>query len=606
MRADLITVTANRSALPATREATLQPVRHPFAWVIVWFALLIALTVGVSVIAPTGWLGSDDTSYHSAAEHLLAGKTIVRAHHQFARMAMVVPVATSMWLFGDSPLTVVLPNIIASALCVSLAVAIGRLLWGWWEGLCAGTVVATLPFFRVLASTAYPDMQACLWATVAVLLAVIGVQMSRRRVALAIGVGSGFALGLAASATLLSAVSVVGVIAVAWMLSPHRRRDRLAWLTAVVVGGLTCLLVDGLYHLVVADDFWFKLHAVQGTRTLEELYPPKGYYDAATFSELVWKRLTMILHPDTSGFGKLGMLFWPVVLAVLVFCPRGRCMAVWALATYLIVSFAPVNFKYGPKPYHAVYGRQILVACIPFALCFAWLSRRTAELVFHPSWVQRGWPVAFAAIVAIAYADPSELSGFLHRPTQRVGVALQQIIAATDWDDEREIFVPASIYWRHRILFPDELRPRLRVAVDESAPRWWRHVSVDIVSRTAPLPGQNHAYLIATPTQLRGELEGWDYGVGLPRSELAAWQDASPLITISLRKDRTIGPVTGDTVSGKPLLVLLGSPSHSARQEAKVTMRPIGIESTGPAAGGSDPGGACDTVVNAKPVHEDR
>lgn len=606
MGADQMTVTANRSALPATREATLQPTRHTRSWVAAWFALLIVVTVGVSVIAPTGWLGSDDTSYHSAAEHLLAGQTMIRAHHQFARMAMVVPVAASMWLFGDSPLTVALPNVIASALCVSLVVMIGRLLWGWWEGLCAGTVVATLPFFRVLASTGYPDIQACLWATVAVLLAIVGAQMSRRRAALAIGVGSGFALGLAASATLLSAVTVVGVIAVAWMLSPNSRRDRLTWLAAVVVGGVACLFVDGLYHLVVADDFWFKLHAVQSTRALEELYPPKGYYDAATFSELLWKRLTMILHPDTSGFGKLGMFFWPVVLAVLVLCPRGRCMAVWALATYLIVSFAPVNFKYGPKPYHAVYGRQILIACVPFALCFAWLSRRTAELAFHPSRVQRGWPVAFAAIVAVAYADPSELSGFRDRPTQRVGVALQQIIAATDWDDEREIFLPASIYWRHRILFPDELRPRLRVAVDQGAPRWWRHVSVDIVSRTKPLPGRDDAYLIATPTQLRGELEGWDYGVGLPRSELTAWQNASPLITISLRKDRTIGPVTGDADSEVPLLVLLGDPTKGARQSARVTVRPIGVESTGQSRRGSDPGGAYDTIVNAKPVDEDR
>ena len=61
------------------------------SWFVPWFAALIIVTVGIRIADPTGWLGSDDWSYHSAAEHLLAGKTIERPHHHFARMAVVVP-----------------------------------------------------------------------------------------------------------------------------------------------------------------------------------------------------------------------------------------------------------------------------------------------------------------------------------------------------------------------------------------------------------------------------------------------------------------------------------------------------------------------------------
>ena len=118
-----------------------------------WFAALLVLTIGLRVADPTGWLGSDDASYYSAAEHILAGEPIQRLHHHFARMAVILPVAASLSVFGDSAIAVALPMYIASTLCVVLVVVLGRLVWGWWEGLCAATVVSVLPYFHVLSTT---------------------------------------------------------------------------------------------------------------------------------------------------------------------------------------------------------------------------------------------------------------------------------------------------------------------------------------------------------------------------------------------------------------------------------------------------------------------
>jgi hypothetical protein len=101
-----------------------------------------------------------------------------------------------------------------------------------------------------------------------------------------------------------------------------------------------------------------------------------------------------------------------------------------------------------------------------------------------------------------------------------------------------------------------ELRSRLRVAVDADSPSWWRDASVDIVSRCKPLPEPGRAYLIATPSQMSGKPEAWDYGVGLPANELAAWQGISPALTIGVYRDKSIGPMKPDSPDARPLLIL--------------------------------------------------
>jgi len=568
-------------ALAANQLGRRQRFRVP-TWAALWFAVLMVLTVSVRLLDPTGWLGSDDASYHAAAEHVLTGQTIQRIHHHYARMAVVVPVAASMWLFGESPTTVALPMLIASTLCVAAIVVLGRLLWGWWEGLCAATIVSVLPYFRVLSTTAFPDVHVCLWTTVALLSAVVAVRTDRTGRARACWVACGFALGLAISAKVFAIAAGAGVL-FAILAEPSKAKlGRPAALAFTALGVGLLFLVDGLFYQWAANDFFFSLHATQHAQDMAPTLVDPAGAGFTTVTTLVWDRLTMLLHPTTSGWGWIGMAFWPVVIGVLIFNPRGRVLAAWAVATYLLVGVVPVSLKEGAHVYPIFHGRHILPACVPFALCLAWMVRRGAGVAMNAAWIERGWPMAFAAFAVLSFANPRELNGFRDRPTSRIGVAISQIAATTQWDHDRDIFMAPSLYWRFRILFPQELRSRLRVAADGEAPMWWRDACADIVSRLAPLPPPGDAYLIATPRQLRGETEPWDYGVGLPRERLSAWQAVEPRTRMSRFADKTIRRSQPRPVGPEPFLLLLGggpagpdrTAKHASRLPAQLPLAP--------------------------------
>ncbi len=564
----------------------------PPTWVIAWLAALLALAGGVRVADPTGWLASDDAAYYSAAEHLLTGQPIQRLHHQYARMGVIVPVAVSVGLFGETPEAVALPMLIASMLCIILVALLGRVVWGWWEGLLAATIVSVVPYFRILSTTAFPDVHVCLWATAAVLLAVIAVRRATGRNARILFIASGFALGLAVGTKLFAAPVVIGLAVIIWSRGgrpvegyPHARhtggqaasgtlhgwplRRRAAAAALIACGVATYFLVEGLFFSWAADDFFFNLHAQQRAQAMASTLLPDGDAARLGFAAMAWDRLTLLLHPAQSGWGSLGVAFWIVVPVVFVFSRSGRHLACWAAAVYLVLALAPVSFKDGIQPNPLFHGRHILPACIPFALCLAWASRRTLALALQPVWINRCWPIAMAAVLVLAQTDRHHMNGFRDRPTGRVGRAISQLIATTDWDDGSEIFMTPSSYWRYRILFPNDLRSRLRVATDDDAPDWWRTVNVDIASRWQPLPTPAEAYLIATPLQLAGGTEHWDYEVGLPEDGLEAWRQARPVSVVSWFADKSIGMSGADRVEREQLVLLVGRPGLEAAQLAE-------------------------------------
>ena len=531
---------------------------RPGCWVGVWFVALIAVSLAVRLADPTGWIGSDDAAYHSAAEHLLAGKTLERVDHQYARMTFIVPVAASMWVFGDSPAAVIAPTVVVSIGCIALVAVAGWLLWGWAEGLCAASVVSFLPYFRMMSSTAYPDMHICFWATAGVVLALLAVRRGYGRRTWMLGVGCGLTVGVACSAKVFGVFALLPIVWMAWLPKTWNRRDRLRWVSNVAMGVAAMVVVQGLFYQWVAGDFWFKLHALRSAQGGDRYFPATGYFRHATFLGLAWTRLTMLFRPSLSGWGTIAVLFVPAVLITPLLNKRGRVVAAWAAGTYLFIAIAPVTYNHHWHPFHTFDGRHVLVACIPFALCFAWTTCRVVAFLSTPAWIRRGWPIALLGLAWLSQVDAGTIRGFRDRETQRCGRAIEELIASQNWEDNRDIFLPVSLYVRHRVLFPKELRTRLRVVVDDSAPDWWRTASVDIESRARPMPKPSEAYLIATPKQLNGGLEFWDYGVGLPRDGLIAWQKIAPRARIIRYADKTIAPQGSRAEEGSALLVLLG------------------------------------------------
>ncbi len=531
---------------------------RPPRWVIAWIASLLVATLVVRLAAPTGWLGSDDAAYFSAAEHLLTAKNFDRVHHHNARMAMIVPVAISMWFFGASTSTVAAPTVIASVLCVALVVIAGRLLWGWMEGLIAASIVAFHPYFRVMSTTAYPDVHVCFWALLAIVLALLSVRVESQGRRQALGLGCGFTLALACSAKVFGVLTLLPIAWIAWQSKVWGRRQRLNWLLMVGTGMTVLFVIESLFYLRTSGDFFFKFHALNNVQADDRLFPASGYFQSKTYLGLAWSRLTMLFHPQVSGFGRLAAFFFPAAMLTFILNKRGRTMAGWAVVTYVAIALVPVTYHHHWHPYPAFDGRHILVTCIPFALCFAWASCHITLRLISPVWIKRGWPIFLLALAWFSFADANGLRGFRDRETQRCGLALRQIIEMEDWDDDREIFMPASIYIRYRLFFPEKLRSRLRVAVDKNAPDWWRNASVDIEARSKSMPKPSEAYLIVTPRQLEGRSEFWDYGAVLPLGDLVAWQQAPTRTRISRFGDKTIGLAGSREEEGKELLFLLG------------------------------------------------
>ncbi|MHC4088839.1 MAG: glycosyltransferase family 39 protein [Planctomycetota bacterium] len=553
------------STVFAASAANPEPAEARPRWVVVWFAALLTITIVARVADPTGWLGSDDATYFTRAEQILSGQKIGVACHHGARAPVVVPVALSIWLFGKTAWAVALPTVVASVLCVALVAVLGRLLWGWWQGLAAAAVVAFLPYFRVLSSTAYPDVHASMWATLAAVLALTATSTTRRRTARLGWAACGAALGLATAAKIFSGITVVAVLAIACTSPVATRRwaraSRVAWLA---IGGAVIFLANGLFYAWAADDFWYKWHALSGTQSNQSMFAAATYGTAWQSARLVWDRMAMLLQPAASGWGILALGFWPAALSVFVLDRRGRAMGLWAIATYLLVAFMPVSLENGIHPYPSFHGRHVLTASVPFALCFAWAGHRLLRLVFTPGWTSRAWPVALLAIVGLSYANPHEMQAFRHRATQRLGLAVERLVCAIDWDDRRPILMTPALYLRCRILFPTPLQARLRVAADEDAPTWWRQEGDVLLSRQVPLLPPTDAYLLATPSQLAGRPEWWDYEVGLPTGELEAWRRLSPLGRIGVTVDGTIiatPPVYGHN---RPFLLLLADKSNGS------------------------------------------
>ncbi len=550
--------------LPAT-AATAAMRRWP-RWAMLWLVTLIAVTIALRQFDPTPWLGSDDASYHAAAEHVLAGKTITRVHHHYGRLSVILAVAGSMALFGNNVTAVVLPTVALSVICVLLVVALGRMVWGWWEGLCAGSIVAVLPYYRVLSTTAYPDVHACFWATLAALVIVCAVRTSSRRTGLLYAVGAGVALGMAASAKIFAGWSIVGLVAIALTATDRSRRHRIELVIATFAGACLFGLAHGLAYWVLADDFWFKLHALTSAQGQSNLFPSSGDPFSVGPLKFLQDRMTFLLHPIESGWGWMALAFWPAAIYVLIGDKRGRPFAIWAIGAYVLVAFFPVSFSRGIRPYPSFVGRNILFVCVPFALCVGATVYRLATIVRPQRAIQSTWPLTLGLILAIAYANAYELRSFRNRLTSRIGSAMGRLIADGTLDDAPQIHMTASMYWRFRVLFPENLRSRLRVSTDDTTPDWWRTTTTDIVDRQVAGVPASAALLVATPTQLSGEPERWDYGVALAARSIEIWKQSAHVAVVD--RDGTIRPDTGEDRAGACLLIL-------RRNETTITDRKL-------------------------------
>lgn len=525
-------------------------------WVLIWLFALISVTLAVRILDPTIWLGSDDASYHSAAEQIIEGQTITRMHHHYGRLSVILAVTASMIAFGNNVIAVEFPTMVLSLASVLLVVAIGRMVWGWWVGLCAGSIVAVLPYFRVLSTTIYPDVHACFWAALSTFAILHAVRSSSPKKHLFLAIVGGLTLGLAVSAKIFAGLTLIGLIGIVFYHEAISRRRQWETLIAITAGGVLFFFAHGLIYLVIADDFWFKWHTLTSAQGEEKMYTGHSNPFVVGVIKLLWERGSLFLHPKLSGWGWLAILYWPTAFFVLFTDRRGRPFAITAIVAYLLVAFFPVSLKYGYQTYPFFDGRNLLFLCVPFALCMAATTHRIFNTMISERKLQTYGPVFLAVIVAVAYIIPFELRAFRDRPTSRIGSAITKLIHEGALDHQTEIHMTASMYWRFRLLFPPEIRDCLRVSTDDNAPTWWRQTTVDIEYRQVNTSPPDHAILLATPAQFSGNTEFWDYGVGLAKKAVPVWQNAEMVATVNRNGEIYSDDNFTDQQSSEVLIVL--------------------------------------------------
>jgi len=531
-----------------------------------WFIVLTVMSFTLQLARPTGWLGSDDAGYYSAAEFVIKCETIQRLHHHYARTAMILPIAVSLAVFGDCTWAVALPTFAASIGCLILVALLGRLLWGWWEGLCAATLLSVVPYFRVLSTTAYPDLPACFWSTAAAVLAVVAFRTaSQWRFAIA-AIGAGLCTAIAISTKVFAAPVVLFILAIGVFWSEKARRFRWTWCVAVGVGIVLGLGADALANLGTSGDAMFNLRAHLSSQS-EAAATGTQVIGDRPLASILWQRAMLPFRLGDSGWGLIGAAFWPVVLGSCLLNRTTRFLAGWALAVFLPLAMFPISLKNGWELFPHFHGRHLITAMIPFTLCLAWMVARGFERFASPRMATRCWPVIPLAGLGFFALSANDIGGFRNRDTQRIGEAIRRFVVSYPFAGDREIFMTPSTYWRFRILFPPELRARLRVAAGDDSPTWWRDTTVDIVERREPLPSPDQTYLIATPVQLRGESEPWDYDVALPRGDLEAWQRADTLLAFTRTAHQSV-QITDDSAEQTPFLLLVGGDDHAPRYVA--------------------------------------
>ena len=227
----------------------------------------------------------------------------------------------------------------------------------------------------------------------------------------------------------------------------------------------------------------------------------------------------------------------------------------------------------GGNPFRSSTVAHILPACVPLALCLAWVVRAGAVRVVSERRIQLTWPIVLGGVLTLFLTGDNDVSGFRDRPTKRIGQAIERMVASGKLDGEGAIFMTPSTYWRYRILFPPEYKARIRVAADTASRDWWKTACPDITQREATLPAPSQAQLLVTPLQLNGRAEWWDYDVPLPADRLAVWQATEPAVVADVvGPQRAVQLLDHTGVSDKTILALIGEPSKpSAFAEVTTT-----------------------------------
>jgi 4-amino-4-deoxy-L-arabinose transferase-like glycosyltransferase len=277
-------------------------------------AIAVAIFAASVWLGWTGYIGSDDGLYASAALSWLDGSRYLGTTHWALRLTTVLPIAGSFLLFGVNELALILPTLAYGlATVIVLSVVAYRLLGPKCAPITA-VLFASAPMFALSNSTAGVDLAELFFDLLALCLFITAMESSRRRLLLVL-CGVFLAFGWMSRETTIFLIASLGLF---FLAGAYFRRVEYLFIATgfLAVAGSEILIYyfatgDALYRIGI--DYH---HDLVNRDATQGLFDPSGNLHAGGIAD----PLLMILLNKNFGF-----LFWLAIPAG-VWLVRSRSM----------------------------------------------------------------------------------------------------------------------------------------------------------------------------------------------------------------------------------------------------------------------------------------
>jgi len=334
-------------------------------------AIISVAAVAIWRLFFVGFIASDDGNYFAAAHGWLDHFPYVGVWWWDLRHTLTLPMALSMRLFGESEVTLALPDLAYFIGIVLTAFYLVRREAGTLAAAIATSILLTIAVLALAASTANVDLPEAFFVLLSVALFLAARHRDAHATPLLLGAGAAAGLALLSRETTIALLIFYFIAYVAGFGIARRRY----WIMAI--GFLAIAALDPLYFAIVAHDPLHRLHvALAGIGVNDRDHSVRFGIDnagALRIHPLIDPILYLFTRPD---FGIVFYLFVPAALWAAL-RRRGAAPAVVTARMLALLAIVSVIFNAIVLRHNQILARYDTVAVTAAAITVAiWLVHR--------------------------------------------------------------------------------------------------------------------------------------------------------------------------------------------------------------------------------------
>ncbi len=308
---------------------------------------VISTVLFVLLVIRLGWTGhieSDDVFYAQAAMGWVEHFPYLAQTHWGLRHTVVLPLALSFWLFGQTEAALEAPILLYyAALLVLTAYCVGRV-GGLRAALLATVLVAATPIIASESSTIGDDLTEAFFVLASLWAFFFAVEARDRRISVLSGIAAGF--GFLTRETTVALLVLYGVL---FLAGYGRDRWAYVWMAA---GFLLVVGLDAVALAWASGDPLYRLHvSLAKVAQVDSSGGTKGFEAVQNLSKPRWLLPFLV----TFGHPSFGLLYWLGVPAAIVMASwpnddperrMARLLGGLALVWFLVLGYAVPSALY--------------------------------------------------------------------------------------------------------------------------------------------------------------------------------------------------------------------------------------------------------------------